>query len=423
MPERKCDPVFNGTFLQSEMSCKWDSERWAKEVAVMQQDGIEYLILQDIANMDASGNWVCYYDSNVAALKNAKIPADVVKDALEACKDSDIKVFIGLSMYDNFWTTSTLSSEYSRVCAVAADMIADIYGKYKSAYPDTLYGWYFTPEINNIVNCSVLFDRAIAGFNTVLDKAHQTDASMPVLLSPFTSNYLSLGKINALTLWVKLFKQAHFNDGDIVAPQDAVGAAWIDEEDLQTVWEMYSIAASYCKADIELWGNCENFDLAIAPSALNGLLTRPTSENVESVTATLDRFTRQMDIASRYCDNIITFSYNHYFSPEYVKGFYMETYHDYINNGFVLENECPTAPESFTKTQSDSGTVLTWEPSHDNFGIAYYRILKNGEFFTRVEMYKLDCALSVIDESGKAKDVYTIVACDAAGNYSDSVSA
>ena len=29
-PEQKCNPEFNGTFLQSWMSSSWDEERWEK---------------------------------------------------------------------------------------------------------------------------------------------------------------------------------------------------------------------------------------------------------------------------------------------------------------------------------------------------------------------------------------------------------
>lgn len=124
----------------------------------------------------------------------------------------------------------------------------------------------------------------------------------------------------------------------------------------------------------------------------------------------------QLDVASRYCENIITFSYSHYYSPNLVKNMYIETYRDYVANGYVLETEKPTAPANATIVSDENGVTLSWDASEDNFGIAYYRICKNGEFFTRIENYKWDYPLTVTDTEGVSGDTYTIIAVDAAGN-------
>ena len=96
----------------------------------------------------------------------------------------------------------------------------------------------------------------------------------------------------------------------------------------------------------------------------------------------------------------------------------METYKDYVTNGFVLENQAPTAPTDLVKTVDENGVTVTFEASEDNFGIAYYRVTKNGEFFSRIENYKWDYPLSISDSQGTADDIYAVVACDAAGNFS-----
>lgn len=418
LPVRKCNPEFNGTFLQSWMSSGWDDERWAAEVESMQQDGVEYLVLQDLANMDSNGNWTVYYDRTIHAFEGATFGGDVVEAALNACKGTDIKIFMGLTMFDSFWLLGNFTGEYADVCDITADMLEDIYNTYYSISPDNFYGWYFTLELNNQINCGPLMGSMVKGFNIVLDKATQVDSGLPVMISPYTAHYLDLGDLATYSQWLTFFELAAFRDGDIVAPQDAVGADWVEEEDLVKIWEMYSAAAKKAKADIKLWANCENFDIAIGPSVLGGIILRPETENIESVTATLDRFVMQMEVASRYCENIITFSYSHYFSPNLVKAMYIETYRDYVKNGYVLETEKPTAPENVTTTADENGVKVSWEASTDNFGVAYYRVCKNGEFLTRIENYKWDYPLTVTDASGTADDVYTVVAVDAAGNYS-----
>ena len=45
-PEQKCNPEFNGTFLQSWLSCTWDDERWQTEIEHMKDDIT--IILEDI---------------------------------------------------------------------------------------------------------------------------------------------------------------------------------------------------------------------------------------------------------------------------------------------------------------------------------------------------------------------------------------
>ncbi len=419
MPEeRKCAPEFSGTFVQSWESSTWSDERWQAEVNAMLNDGVEYLILQDIANMDSSGGWTVYYDSTADVFDGAVNGGDVIGAALKACKGTGIKVFVGLTMCDSFWLVGNFTGDYMKICNTAAQMVEDIYNTYYSDYPDTFYGWYFTPEINNMINCAPLMGKMAKGLNTVIDAINATNKSLPLLISPFTADYLSFGKVAAYADWLTFFEKVNWRDGDIIAPQDAVGADWIEEDELVRIWEMYSAAVDKIDADVKLWANVENFDIAIGPSILGGTLLRGETENIESVTATLDRFTRQLDIASRYCENIITFSYTHYFSDNMVRSFYMETYHDYVNNGYVLESQAPTAPASLTKTAGENGVMLEWEASTDNFGIAYYRVCKNGEFFKRIENYRWDYPLCIEDASGTSDDVYSVVACDAAGNFS-----
>lgn len=420
--EQICQAKFNGTFVQSWFSSQWSEERWASEVKLMENDGIEYLILQDIANMDANGAWTVYYDSGIDTFASAEYPADVVGSALKAVKGTNIKVFVGLTMFDAFWTTGTLDGQFTKVCDITANMLEDIYSKYYNSYKDNFYGWYFTMELNNILNCQPGTSKAVKGLNTVLNRATKVDPTLPLMMSPFTSNYLSLGKSAAFAQWLKVFTQVNWRDGDIIAPQDAVGADWIDEEDLRTVWEMYYMAVNESDADLKLWANCENFTLAIADGVGAGWLTRPASENVVSVPATLDRFTRQMEIASHYCENIITFSYTHYYSENQVSSVFMQTYRDYLAKDFTLETQAPVMGE-FNKAQGENGVELSWTMAKDNIGISHYRIEKNGKFLCRAETFDGTHRLSYTDESGNIGDTYTIVAYDGAGNQSNTVAA
>lgn len=425
-PENKCAPEFNGTFLQSWLSSTWDDERWQKEIKNMNDAGIEYLIIQDVANKSyksAGGEWSVYYDSELSAFDNATVYPDVIEAALKNCSGTNIKVFIGLAMFDDFWTEGAITSQYSEMCTVAAEMVKEIYGKYYSRYSDCFYGWYFTPEFNNVLTCQININGMSRGLNRIIDSINEANPDMPLLLSPFFAEYLANGHVMTLINLVRLLNSVNFRDGDIFAPQDAIGAFWTSPENLEKTWKMYSAAVDACDADLRLWANCENFCLGIADSALGGILSRPATENTQSVPATLDRFIWQMDIASRYVENIITFSYNHYFSPDAVDSMFIETYLDYIANGYILESQAPSAPENFKKAENENGISLSWNKSEDNFGVAYYRIEKNGNFLTRIEMCYGETELVFTDSNGSIDSTYSITAYDAAGNASESVTA
>ena len=423
MPEeRKCAPEFNGTFVQSWLSSSWDEEDWADEIAAMEKDGVKYLIVQDLATKNLDGEWTIYYDSAMPAFADADVGTDVLANTLEAVKGTDIQVFVGLTAFDNLWSTGTLTKEYRQVCDITADMMQEIYDNYYAGNEANFYSWYFTMEFSNNILMQLGMPNIVKGLNVVLDKATAIDSSIPLMMSPFMSNYYTVGKSAALMQWMKLFSKGHWRDGDIVAPQDAVGARWLDMKDLVDMWEVYTYALKSCHADVKLWANCENFTTAVADSFGAGILNPEKTENIVSVPATLDRFTTQMDIASRYCENIITFSYTHYYSENQVSDAFIKTYHNYVDNGYNLENQAPVMGE-LSKSDTDDGVELNWEIASDNIGISHYRIMKNGKFLSRAETFDGYHRVSYTDVGGSLGDRYTIVAVDAAGNISQEVEA
>lgn len=416
--EPKCKPEFTGSFIQSWMTCVWDDERWAKEAENMKQAGIEYLVLQCLADKgykSEGGQWRVYYDTAVDALGDAEYMGDCLEPALKACQNEGIRVFVGLSMFDDFWNEAGTGALYQDVCRVAGDMVEDIYNKYGEEYKDTLYGWYFTPEISNGLLSQLSLDGLVKGINHIIDRINEVDAEKPLLMSPFYSEYIATGPVVTLGNYVRFMNKVNFRDGDIFAPQDAIGAKWTREKSLEMTWKLYKAAADTCKVDIKLWANCENFDGAITSETLGGALSPKITENKVNVTATLDRFVRQMEVASRYAENIITFSYNHYYSPSYVNPAFINTYYDYLENGYMLENEAPEAPEA-TKAQNEDGVEIFWEEAQDNFGIAYYRLEKDGKFLARIDKIYGDEENRFVAENASIDSEYTIEAVDAAGN-------
>lgn len=425
-PERRTDPVFSGTFLQPSTAVQWSDERWEDEIEAMKQDGITDLIIQNIADqtssMSGSGEWSMYYDGDIEGLEDAERYPNVVEPTLEACKGTGIKVWIGLSLFEDFYYLGGLTPQYKNCCKIAAALVEDIYARYGEEYKDTIAGFYFTPEFSNIAWDCLSAKQLSTGLNIVIDKMNEVCPELPILLSPFQTNYVTLGKGDLIALWSNILTYANFRDGDIIAPQDAVGANFSTVDDLETNWKILRELVDSADADIVLWANCESFTLARFQNIFSGIGLPPVTENTMSVPVCMDRFAYQLDIASRYCDKIITFSYNHYLSPNYVMPTFIDAYRYYVENDFTVEKNAPTDPSAFTATAGENGVVLTWNESQDDIGIASYRITKNGEFLTRIEcMYEIP-EMTFTDENGTASDVYVITACDTSGNFSNAVS-
>lgn len=409
-PAQKCDARFSGTFIQSWYCLWWDDARWQQEIDAMKEAGVEYLIVQTLASFSDKDTAVLHYPSELDCFENCEKYGDVIGDALRACRGSGIKVFIGLADFENWWTYGGLTKEYSVVCDKMAQMVEEIYHKYAGEYGDTLYGWYFTPEISNapVMKLSIL--KIAKGLNKVIDKANELDPSMPVMLSPYFECYSSLlSAPAALPEWQAFMQAVHFRDGDIFCPQDAVGAGWTPLKDLEKAWKMYDAAVKSCEKDIKLWANCECMTVARP----EGSLLFPATLETEDVPATLDRFVQQMETASKYAENIIVFSFNHYYCNEEFDPVYWDTYLDYLENG-ALETNAPTEPENVALENG----ILTWSASSDDTGVAYYLVTENGKPFARVEAGR---ELSVpVEKPGRT---YGVAAVDGAGNTSGTVTA
>ena len=317
-PEPKCPAVVTGSFLQAWYCAGWDEDRWDAETGWMKEAGLDTLILQHVAYLDENGVWTAYYPSELPALRGG-FAGDMLGSALKSCRKAGIKVFVGLAEFSDWWNAAGFSGDWNAVCDTMTGMQEEIYRNYAPTYGDTLYGWYFSPEIDNAPIMELSLPRIVAGFNRVLDQATALSPAMPVLLSPFYTEYLTVPSVTAtLPMWQSFLNAAHLRDGDIFCPQDAVGAAWTREKNLEKVWKMYAAAVSSAKADVKLWANCENFTAA----QQGGLFVPPANGLTENVPASLDRFSWQLETARRYADKLVCFSMNHYYSPFIDSGAY-----------------------------------------------------------------------------------------------------
>jgi hypothetical protein len=189
------------------------------------------------------GSWEVYYPSYCQAFNGSYVGEDCVEAALRNCSGTGIKVSSGLQCFDDWWDLAAFGSQYKEVCNISAYMAEEMYNRYHSLYPDSFYGWYFVPEINNMPHVKLSIDAVADGLNTILDKITELDPNMPMLLSPYFTEYISVpSALATLPMWITFFDRAELRDGDIFCPQDAIGAKWVSEKNLEKIWRMYSEA-------------------------------------------------------------------------------------------------------------------------------------------------------------------------------------
>ena len=117
-----------------------------------------------------------------------------------------------------------------------------------------------------------------------------------------------------------------------------------------------------------------------------------------------------------FVSSYLSFSFNHYLSPQQVNPLYYRTYVDYLATGKV-ESVRPTKPAKLRSVAVNSTTIrLAWTASADNVGVAGYKVRRNGKHVTTLYHARTSYVDSALDPGATYN--YEIKAFDAAGNES-----
>ena len=218
----------------------------------------------------------------------------------------------------------------------------------------------------------------------MLDKISTLEGNLPIALSPYVNifggDWVTKSSASHSAFWKELLETAHFRDGDILVPQDSVGAGGMDLEHLAEWSQAYRDAVDNCGKDIKFWSNCEIFVQPKEPEKLW------PSDGVDYwASAPTNRMVKQFEIVSEYVDRIITFAAPHYLSPYNAVPGYYNSYKNYLETG-EIETTKPTPPDKFRtlKTTVEGKEVLTiyWSGMYDNVGVHRVNIYKDGELLT-----------------------------------------
>lgn len=287
-------PSFGGTFIQEPFVKNWSSKRWDREMSVLKEAGMKYLIyMQPMSAEEHEKRHAADAPSSPAKRENTTEP---LAECLRSARRHGMKVFLSLNFNDRWWRQDYDEDWLLAQMETGNRMADELLKKYKGEYPETMYGWYWMWEVDNLDwNTAEKQQMLVNALNVNLHHLSKVSPDMPLMLSPFMNKAVGAGAEQYGQMWANIISKADFRPCDIFAPQDCIGSGGLEIDDLWT-WFPALRKAVYAKPGMKFWGNIELFTADGKP-------------------ADMQRIIRQLLIVNGYTSNMVCFSYPHHFSP------------------------------------------------------------------------------------------------------------
>lgn len=382
-------PALRGSFLQPDLGDAWTLKQWRNEFHYMRNARLDQMVIQWTAD---SKEKTTIYPSGIADYtKNTE--HDVVKRALDAADASGAQVYLGLQINDDWWTNYISDRPWldneAKVANALADDLWKRYGQHES-----LTGWYLGFEVDNVESTQADWDNLVAFYRTVGHHLHRLTPGKPVVIAPFFNPTAGFSPSEWQTMWEYVLKRSPI---DVLALQDGVGAGHATKAQLPEWFSAVQDAIQNSRPRMQFWADTETFISDYEPRSIRSIVN-------------------DMCAVEPYVSSYLSFSFNHYMSPQQVNPLYYETYLDYLATGKV-ERVRPTPPTDLTSVALDSQTIrLTWVASTDNVGVVGYDIFRAGRHVGS-QRNGTTAFLDAQLEPGTTY-AYQVRAFDAAGNLS-----
>lgn len=364
---RASERLIKATFIQPYLVEQWDDSRWKQEFKSLKAAGMEYVIFMHTVHTDQEGNTTAVYPSALPGVSGNK--SDLLENCLRNARRAGFKVFVGLNFNEAWWKADFTPQWLMQQMEFGNQVAEELIGRYKSRYKDTMYGWYWVWEVDNSY-CKTPMHREflVKALNMNLDYLHQQTKGMPFLLSPFMNSQNGTAA-QCAEMWKYVLTNAHFQDGDIFAPQDCIGSGFLN---LDEVADWFSALADVIPTTprIRFVANVEMFDQRFW------------------TTATLDRIQRQMDLLSPYVSGFICFAYSHYYSPWLRHPAFHEAYTYYAQKGCLpfLVTPLPVSQLAWMQNEKQ-GVFLSWKDESKPQAVGYH-IYREGQLVGDVQRKK-----------------------------------
>ncbi|BAH05147.1 hypothetical protein CKR_0096 [Clostridium kluyveri NBRC 12016] len=358
-------PIVDGSFIQLDLTQNWNSDKWEKELLYLKENKMNYLIITNVSQTEGDITKTCYKSKN-KSFQKLYGNIDPVELCLKNAEKLNIKVFIDTNFNSQWWQISGNDSLWLNSQMERANLIAsELYENYHSKYPNAFYGWYFPYEVDNAkFNKLSDFDTLSNALNIHLNYLDKNHKRLPILLSPFMNSSVGTAKEYASN-WEYLFSKTNFKSGDIFCPQDSIGSGRLKLDEVNSWYTALRKAVSK-KPGMLFWANTETFDY------------------VNNSTVPLDRFLKQLKLEQPTVDNIICFSYNHYYSPNNISNGFNEAYSYYVKNG-KLPNEKLNMPQNLNVAAIEKNKFkITWQAPKRTDNICGYEVYRDNILISRI---------------------------------------
>ncbi len=382
-------PSIRGSFLQPALGDAWTLKQWRNEFQYMRNARLDQMVIQWTAD---SREKTTIYPSGIAGYtQNTK--HDVVKRALDTADASGAQVYLGLQINDDWWTNYILDKPWLDNEAKVANALADDLWKRYGSH-ESLTGWYLGFEVDNVETTPAQWDNLVAFYRTVGHHLHKLTPGKPVMIAPFFNPIAGFSPSEWQTMWEYVLKRSPI---DVLALQDGVGAGHATKAQLPEWFSAVQDAIQNSRPRMQFWADTETFISDYEPRSIRSIVN-------------------DMCAVEPYVSIYLSFSFNHYMSPQQVNPLYYETYLDYLATGKV-ERVPPTPPADLTSVALDSQSIrLRWVASTDNVGVVGYDIFRAGRHVGS----QRNGTTAFLDGQLEPGTTYTyqVRAFDAAGNLS-----
>ncbi len=358
-----------GTFIQWWLVKNWDNEKWEREMKILNEAEMTYVVLTSSAFFESAGgkeHTYTFYPTGIDGFSQAEEggkKTDIIEMCLKNAEKNNIKVFLGLNFSEEWWANRNNKDWFYKRINEGNKIADELWKKYKSKYPLTFHGWYWGWEIDNFYFRTMLDfgnskEMLSKGINILVSYLDENKMRLPVLISPYMDGRLGSPGDYA-KMWEYVFLHSGLKKGDIFCPQDGVGARLLNEGNYIKWFKELKKAVSKVPG-MEYWANIENFDIK------------------DWTATTIDNVINKMKGLNGIADRFLVFSYTHYYSANTVNEGFHQTYLRYLHTG-VLEPIPPAPPANLKLIKGPANLIeLEWDTSIDNMGIYGYYIYRNG---------------------------------------------
>lgn len=367
-------PVLGGTFLSDAVFQNWTDAEWRREFEAYREIGLQYLVMTSNVVRRKDGSCGVCYPTRLPGLREGYAGRDLIGTLLRYAREFGMKVFMGLNFDDRWWdyfwdtdyTTANRAWLYDQM--KLGNQIADeLYERYHGEFPDAFYGWYWIWEFWNSTvmtlgargrrqNIRIFADC----LNSSLRHFTELDPSMPMLLSPYVNFKLGTTRQDLCAMWRDILADAEFRNGDILCPQDSVGAGGASLAQLPDFYGAFREAAD-TKPGLRLWANNENFVI----SDWSG--------------SCLDRFVKQMELSDPYVERHLTYAYPCFYSPVNAHPGYHDAYKRYYETG-KLPCAIPRPPVRVAAEIKGKHAVVRWDFEGDLSALAGFDVYRDNGY-------------------------------------------